>query len=52
MNYIKDKRRSSLVLKNLENLVRVKINGPKSLSEFDDPYYALEWSKSYYRTDD
>jgi hypothetical protein len=52
MNYIKNKRRSNLVLKNLENLVRVKINGPKSLPEFDAPYYALEWSKSHFRTDD
>ncbi len=52
MNYIKDKRRSSLVLENLENLIRLKINGPKSLAEFDAPYYALEWTKSHYRTDD
>jgi len=51
MNYVKNKR-SNLVLKNLENLVRVKINGPKSLPEFDAPYYALEWSKSHFRTDD
>jgi LPS O-antigen subunit length determinant protein (WzzB/FepE family) len=47
MNYIKDKKRSNFKLTSLENLVRLKTNGPKKLKEFNTHYYAIEWSRSH-----
>ncbi len=52
MNYIKDKKRSNLKPGMLEHLLRVRINGPKSLGEFDAAYYAREWSKQGILSDD
>jgi hypothetical protein len=51
MNCIKDKKRSYLNLLNLENLLRIKDIGLKNLKEFDVHYYALEWSKNHWLTD-
>jgi hypothetical protein len=36
---------------NLENLLRIRDIGSKNLKEFDAHYYALEWSKNHWLTD-
>jgi hypothetical protein len=52
MSYIKDKKRSNLKPVMLEHLLRVRINGPKSLEKFDAAYYAGEWSEQGILSDD
>ena len=51
MNHVKYDRRSRLTPKHLEDLMRIRINGPP-LSDFDAPRYALEWLKEHKHTDD
>lgn len=53
MNHIKYDRRSRLTGGNLENLLRIRINGPDDLDSFSAIKYAKRWvSEKHYRTDD
>lgn len=53
MNHIKYDRRARLTSKNLDNLMRLRINGPKELDRFASAKYAQAWVKAgHLRTDD
>jgi len=45
MNYFRNKRRSKLTTKHVEDIARIRINGP-SIAEFDATLYTLHWLKS------
>jgi hypothetical protein len=51
MNDIRNNRRL-LSPENLNNLMRLRINGPKELDKFPAAKYAKEWVKGHLRTDD
>lgn len=51
MNYIKTSRRSSLTPERLDELMRIRINGPNKIEEFSSMKYAEEWVKNHIRTD-
>ena len=53
MNHIKYDRRASLTSKNLDHIMRLRINGPKSLDRFPSAKYARAWvAAKHMRTDD
>jgi hypothetical protein len=53
MNHIKYDRRSSITSENLDNLMRIKINGLKEIDRFPSTNYAKLWIKAgHLRTDD
>ena len=53
MNHIKHKRRAKLNTKNLENLMRLRLNGPRELDRFLPAKYARAWlAEGHMRTDD
>jgi len=46
LNILKTSRRSRLAPKILDNLIRIKMNGPLEISKFDSMKYAEVWIKS------
>lgn len=53
MNHAKYDRRSRLSGANLENIMRIRINGPNDMALFSAVKFAKRWiSDGYYRTDD
>lgn len=52
MNHIKSSRRSVLTRKHVEDLMRIRINGPNGLEKFAAHKYASEFIKTHLRTDD
>lgn len=51
-NHIKSSRRSSMIRKHVENLMRIRINGPDDLEKFSAHKYAKEFILNHIRTDD
>ena len=53
MNHVKYDRRASLTSENLDNIMRLRINGPKKLDRLPSAKYARTWvAKKHLRTDD
>ena len=53
MGHIKSKRRGSLSPKNVDHLMRIRLNGVDSLNEFPAHVYAKKWiAKGHHRADD
>ena len=54
MNYLRNPRRSSLSSENLEDLMRIRINGPKQVSKFRANEYARHFidEENHLRADD
>lgn len=53
MNHVRTARRSKLQGNTLDNLLRIRINGPKEIQNFNAAKYAKAWiSQNHLRTDD
>lgn len=53
LNYVRNDRRTKLTKDNLENVMRIKLNGPDELDKFGAVKYAEKWIKAgHMRTDD
>jgi hypothetical protein len=53
LNHIRTKRRSSLTGKTINNLMRIRMNGPRKLEKFSALKYAKKWIEAdHMRTDD
>jgi len=53
MNFIRGDRRTRLTPAHLEDLMRIKINGPNELEKFPAHKYAKKWVEAkHIRTDD
>ena len=45
MNYFRNKRRTKVTTKHVEDIARIRINGP-SIADFDATLYTLHWLRS------
>lgn len=53
MNHIKFDRRSKLTPRHVEDLLRIRINGPDNMDSFSAIKYAKRWvNQNHLRTDD
>jgi hypothetical protein len=52
MNHLKDKKRSRLGTKSLEDSLRVKMNADSNLENFNYHYFAREWVKNHMSSSD
>ena len=53
MNHVRTSRRSRLTPHHLDDIMRIRINGPKNIKQFPASHYANLWIKAgHLRTDD